>query len=246
MGCIRLNKKFFKAVVSATLPVLLGYMSIGMAFGILLQDIGFNFWYAALMSIVIYGGSMQYVAVDILSGGISLVSVAVMSLVVQARHMVYGLSMLKKFEGMGKLKPYMIFSLTDETYALLASAKAPENTDPKLFCFFIALFNQMYWIAGSVIGAIVGSAFSFNTKGIDFAMTALFIVICTEQWLSYKTKLPAVAGGVCALISLLLFGGDNMLIPSVLAIILVLFVSRNKISVKLTVGEQTEGAADNE
>ena len=237
-----LNKKLFKAVIRTTFPVLLGYLSIGMAFGIMLQDIGYNFLYAALMSIVIYGGSMQYVAVDILSSGISLASVAIMSLVVQARHMVYGLSMFKKFENMGKLKPYMIFSLTDETYALLASAKAPEDTNPRLFGFFIALFNQLYWIAGSVIGALIGSAFNFNTKGVDFAMTALFIVICTEQWLSYKTKLPAIAGAVCAVASLLIFGGDNMLIPAVLAIVFVLFVSRNKISVKLTVDKPSKEA----
>lgn len=238
-----MSKRLLKAVFKTTFPVLLGYLSIGIAFGIMVQSIGFNFLWAAFMSIVIYGGSMQYMAVDILSGGINLINVAVMSLVVQARHMVYGLSMLKKFKGMGKLKPYMIFSLTDETYALLASAKAPENSNPKLFYFLIALCNHLYWITGSVIGALAGAAFNFNDKGIDFAMTALFIVICTEQCLSYPTKLPTVIGAVCALACLLLFGGDNMLIPAILSIILVLFVSKNKISVKLTVGgSEQEGS----
>lgn len=230
-----MSKRLIKDVLKTTFPVLLGYLSIGFAFGVMIQSIGFNFLWAAFMSIVIYGGSMQYVAVDILSNGLSLINVAVISLVVQARHMVYGLSLLDKFKNMGKLKPYMIFSITDETYALLATAKAPENTNPKLYYFLIAMCNHIYWIMGSVIGALVGSLLNFNTKGIDFAMTALFIVICTEQILSYPTKLPTIIGFACGLVALLTFGGDNMLIPAIIAIILILFISKNKIVVKLTV-----------
>lgn len=240
-----MSKNLLKAVIKTTFPVLLGYLSIGFAFGAMIQGIEFNFLWAGLMSIVIYAGSMQYVAVEIFSNGIGLINVAIMSLIVQARHMVYGLSLLEKFRGMGKLKPYMIFALTDETYALLASAKAPDNINPKIFYFLIAFCNHMYWIIGSVLGAIIGSVINFNTKGIDFAMTALFIVICTEQLLTYPTKLPTIIGGACAFGALVIFGGRNMLIPAIISIILILFVMKNKLSVKLTI-KQSDGQVDNQ
>lgn len=227
-------KKLFKNAFKATFPVFLGYLSIGFAFGIMLQDVGYNFVWAAFMSLVIYAGSMEYVAVSFLASQTSFEMVALTSLIVQARHMVYGLSLIDKFKNMGKLKPYMIFSLTDETYALLSSVKTPSGVPEKWFNFTVAALNQIYWILGGVLGALANSFININTKGIDFAMTALFVVILTEQVLTYPSKAPAAIGGACALASLMLimnFTSDrsNMLIPAIILILMILIAGRSRL-----------------
>ena len=168
-----MNRKTLAAAFPVTVPVLMGYLAIGMAFGLMLQSIGYGVLWALLMSVVIYAGSGQYLGVALLAAGASLPQVAFLTLMVNFRHLVYGLSMLEKFRGMGPRKLYMIFSLTDETYALLAGVQAPEGVNEKDFYFSIALLDHLYWIAGSIIGAAAGALITINTEGIDFAMTAL-------------------------------------------------------------------------
>ena len=181
------------------------------------------------MSLLIYAGSMQFVTIELLSFGVSFWVAVLMTLMINARHLFYGLSMLDKYKGMGKRKPYMIFSLTDETFSLLCSADVPEGIDKNEFYFFVSLLDHLYWVTGSVIGGMVGSVLPFNTKGIDFAMTALFVVIFIDQWKSSKDHIPAVAGVCCSLLCLFLFGADNFILPSMIAILLLLTVLRNPI-----------------
>ena len=231
-----MNRKALSAAFPVTVPVLMGYLAIGMAFGFMLQAIGYNFIWAFFMSLTIYAGSGQYLGVTLLSTAASLGTVALMTLLINFRHLVYGLSMLEKFRGMGWRKFYMIFSLTDETYALLASAQAPVGVDPKSFYFAIALLDHSYWILGSVIGAVAGALISVDTTGIDFAMTALFVVIAVDQWKAYRKHLPALLGfGVTIVFLIILgqiFGQQQMLIVSLGVIVLLLLVLRDKLEEK--------------
>lgn len=212
-----MRKKTAKAAFVASIPVMTGYLVMGIAFGILLADKGYGWWWAAIMGLTIYGGSMQFVAVNLLSSGATVISTAIVSLLVQARHLFYGVSMLERYRGMGKVKPYLIFGMTDETYALACNG-APEGVDKRLYYFLITLFDQIYWITGDAIGGMLGAAIKFDTTGMDFAMTALFIVIFTDQALSTHDHVPAIIGVVSTLICLLIFGTENFLIPSMLVI----------------------------
>ncbi len=214
--------KTIRAAFPYTVPVLLGYISLGIAFGILLTSQGYPFWLAALMSLFIYAGSMQFVAINLLTGGAGIISAVLMTLMVNARHLFYGLSMLEKFKTMEKKKPYMIFSLTDETYSILCGVEPPADIERNQFYFWIALLNHCYWVTGSVIGAIAGALISFNTKGIDFAMTALFVVIFIEQWESNKNHLPALIGLGVTLICLIIFGSTNFIVFSMIGILILL------------------------
>lgn len=217
------EKSDIRTAFLASVPVMAGYLVLGMAFGILLADKGYSFWWAILMSVCIYAGSMQFVAVNLLAGGASLVSAALMTLLVNARHFIYGISMLTRYQNKGKEKPYLIFALTDETYALLCQG-APEGTDERAYDFLVSLFDQIYWVTGSVAGALVGSALTINTAGIDFAMTALFVVIFTEQWEKTANHLPAWTGVLSALLCLQLFGPDQFLIPTMVLIVALLLI----------------------
>ena len=188
-----MNKKStLKHSFKASVPVMAGYIILGMGFGILLQSKGYGWWWAALMSITIYAGSMQYVAIDLISGGATLITTAIMTLMVNIRHLFYGITMLKKYKNTGKKKPYLIYSLTDETFSLVCSPVLPDTVDKNLYYLLVSLFDQFYWVLGSVIGGILGSAITFNTAGIDFSMTALFVVIFVDQWEKTKQHLPAV------------------------------------------------------
>ena len=184
------------------------------------------------MTVVTYAGSMQFVAINLLTSGAGFVEIALMTLFVNIRYFFYGLSFIKKFKGMGRKRTYMIYSLNDETYSLLCSSKAPEGVDNNLFLFFIAFLNQMYWIIGAIIGSVAGSLIKFNTKGIDFAMTALFVVIFIDQWSSYKTHFPAIIGLLSAITSLLIFGADNVILPSIILITITLMIFRKQIDNK--------------
>ena len=214
-----MNRKTLAAAFPVTVPVLMGYLAIGMAFGLMLQSIGYGTLWALLMSLTIYAGSGQYLGVALLAAGAPLAHVAFMTLMVNFRHLVYGLSLLEKFHGMGARKLYMIFSLTDETYALLSSAKAPEGVEEHDFFFLVALLDQSYWVAGSVLGAVLGAALGFDTTGVDFAMTALFLVI-------------AVLGGAATLVSLLLVGAEDMLLPALGIIVAALTLLRPRLDKK--------------
>ena len=231
-----MDRKALAAAFPVTVPVLMGYLAIGIAFGLMLQEIGYNFIWAFFMSLSIYAGSGQYLGVTLLATAASLGTVALMTLLINFRHLVYGLSMLEKFRGMGWRKLYMIFSLTDETYALLSSAQAPVGVDPKSFYFAIALLDQSYWVLGSVIGGVAGALIPFRTEGVDFAMTALFVVIAVDQWKAYKKHLPALIGGAVTVVFLIilgsLFGQDQMLLISLGVIVLLLLILRDRLEEK--------------
>ena len=224
-----MKRKIWKAALPYTLPVCTGYIFLGIAFGVLMVSGGFSPLWALLMSVCIYAGSMQFVAVDLLAGPFAPLTAALMTLMVNARHIFYGLSMLERFKICGKLKPYMMFSLSDETYSLLCSAKPPEGMDKKWFMFFIALMDQLYWIAGTAIGALAGSLISFDSTGIDFAMTALFIVIFVEQWESTKDHIPAILGLAVTLLCLVIFGPDWFIITAMAGIFVSLILLRGRL-----------------
>ena len=224
-----MSRRSLAAAFPHTVPVLMGYLAIGIVFGWMLASIGYNAIWAFFMSLTIYAGSGQYLGVQLLSELAPLTDVAFLTFILSFRHLVYGLSLLDKFKGMGIRKPYMILALTDETYALLANVQAPEGVDEKQFYFSIALLDHLYWIAGSVLGAIAGSLIKINTQGIDFAMTALFLVIAVEQWESYPSHIPALLGAGGTLAALLLFGPDNMLIPALCVIVLGLVLLRGQL-----------------
>lgn len=211
------KQAFYKSV-----PVLAGYVVLGIGFGILMRNADYGVIWTVSMSLLIYAGSMQYVGVGLLLGGASLLTAAVTTVMVNARHLFYSISMIDKYCDAGKWKPYMIFALTDETYSLLCDGSAPEGTEPQLYRFLVSLFNHSYWVLGSVLGNLLGSVLPFSTAGIEFSMTALFIAAFTEQWLSTKDHIPAITGLGGTLICLIIFGNENFLIPSMLVITLVL------------------------
>lgn len=212
-----------------TLPVMCGYLFTGLAFGLLLQNAGYSFVWAFLISLVVYAGSMQFVLVTLLSGSVSLPTVAIMTLLINSRHAFYGLSFIEKFKKMGKLYPYMVFSLTDETYSLLCSTIPPKRYKENWAYFFIAVLNQCYWLIGSVAGGIIGKIIPFNMAGIDFAMTALFTVIFIEQWIDAKSHIPAVTGVVSGLIFLIILGSSKFILPSLVVTVFILNVLRNNL-----------------
>ena len=207
-----------------TIPVMTGYLFLGFGFGIILQQNGYGILWALAMSLFIYAGSMQYVGVGLLTGGASLLTAALTTLMVNARHLFYGISMIDAYKGTGKKKPYLIFALTDETYSLV-SQPLPEGTDGTWYCFLVSLFDQCYWVVGSALGALAGKL-PLDFTGIDFALTALFITIFVEQWLSTKNHLPALVGVVSALFCLVLFGSDGFLIPTMVLIAAILVMLR--------------------
>ena len=213
-----------------------GYIVLGTGFGILMHNAGYGVLWTAAMSIFIYAGSMQYVGVSLLTGAASIITTALTTVMVNARHLFYSISMIGRYKNAGRYKPYLIFALTDETYSLLCDGSAPEGTDPDLFCFLVSLFNHSYWVLGSVAGSLLGGVLPFPSVGIEFSMTALFIASFTEQWLISKDHLPALTGLLGTLACLLLFGPERFLIPAMLLITLVLTLFRNRI----TAGKKVE------
>lgn len=205
-----------------SLPVMAGYIVLGMGFGILLQSAGFGWLWALGMSVFIYAGAMQYVAVDLLAGGASFLTAAIMTVTVNIRHLFYGIAMLKKYKNTGKFKPYLIFALTDETFSIVCDPDIPDGIDCNLYYFLLSAMNQCYWIIGCVCGDLLGSIIPFSTDGIDFSMTALFIVILINQWEAADDHKPALTGILITLVCLLIFGADNFLIPSMIFIALAL------------------------
>lgn len=209
-----------------TVPVLTGYVFLGFGFGILMHQNGYGVFWAAAMSLFIYAGSMQYVAVSLLASGAGLLTSAMTTFVVNARHLFYGISMVDAYKGAGRKKPYMIFALTDETYSLVSKNQVPEGMSRHTYCFLVSLFDQIYWVAGTVLGSLAGSLLPINYEGIDFVLTALFVTIFVEQWLSTKNHKPAIIGVASTLICLLIFGSDVFLIPSMVMIAVLLTVMR--------------------
>ena len=221
--------KAFKAAFPKTIPILAGFWFIGLAYGIYMTASGFSFWYPVLMSIVIFGGSLQFVAVPMLLSPFAPVQTLFMALMVQARHLFYGIAMLDRFKGVGKKKLYLIYSMCDETFSVNYTAEIPEDVDRGWFMFFVALLDQFYWIASATVGALVGSLISFNTEGVDFVMTSMFVVIFLEQWLKEKSHITALVGLGASVMCLLIFGADSFMVPTMLCILAVLTVFRRPI-----------------
>lgn len=220
---INVRREDIRKAFIASVPVMAGYIVLGAGFGIVLETKGLGLIWALAMSVFIYAGSMQYVAIELITGGASLITTALTTLMVNARHLFYGISMVDKYKGAGKKKPYLIFALTDETYSLVCSDESVKDVNNKyLYYFTVSLLNQIYWITGTVIGSLSGRMINFSTEGIDFALTALFVTIFTEQWISEKNHGPAIAGLASSILCLVVFGKDNFLIPAMCCIVAVL------------------------
>lgn len=221
-----MKKNALRAAFLDTVPVMTGYVFLGFGFGILLHQSGYGVLWAGAMSLFIYAGSMQYMAVSLLSSGAGLLTAALTTLVVNARHLFYGISMVDAYKGAGRKKPYLMFALTDETYSLVSKNQVPEGMNRHAYCLLVSALDQVYWVAGSLLGSLAGSLFPFDFQGIEFVLTALFVTIFVEQWLSTKNHAPAVIGVVSTTACLLLFGSDVFLIPSMLVIAAVLTIMR--------------------
>ena len=211
-----------------TLPVMAGYLFLGTGFGMLLQSKGYGFLWAVAMSGFIYAGSMQYLAIDLLCGGASLITAAITTLMVNARHLFYGISMIDAYQDTGIYKPYLIFALTDETYSLNCGGAPEDVKNPKLYYFLVSLFNQCYWVTGSALGVLVGTLLPVSTEGIDFALTALFVTVFVEQWKSTQDHIPALIGVICSLVCVIAFGPGSFLIPAMILITIALTLYRGK------------------
>ncbi|MBQ3090744.1 MAG: AzlC family ABC transporter permease [Oscillospiraceae bacterium] len=220
--------KGLKAAFPHTLPVMAGYLALGTAYGILMDTIGMNALWTAFSSLTVFAGSAQMLSISLLETAAPLIQAALLTLVLNFRHLFYGLSLIGQYRETGWRKPYLIFGLTDETYAILTATPVPPGVLPGDFYFFVTLLNQSYWVAGSVLGTLIGSLITFSTQGVDFAMTALFVVLLTEQVKKKENRLPAGIGLAFSLVFLLLLGPDRFLIPSLAAITLCLLALGGK------------------
>ena len=218
-----------KAAFPLTVPIFAGFWFLGLAYGIFMNVSGFGFWYPMLMSLVIFGGSLEFVAVTMLLGAFAPLQTLAMALILQARHLFYGVAMLEKYRGLGWKKPYLIFGLCDETFSINCTAEIPEGVDRGWFYFFVTLINHLYWVTGSTIGGLVGSLLSFDTEGIEFVMTAMFVVIFLEQWKKEKKHDSALLGLGASVLCLLIFGADSFIIPSMACVLLLLTALRRPI-----------------
>ena len=218
-----------KAAFPHTVPIFAGFWFLGLAYGIFMNVSGFGFWYPLLMSLVIFGGSLEFVAVTMLLGAFAPLQTLAMALILQARHLFYGVAMLEKYRGLGWKKPYLIFGLCDETFSINCTAEIPEDVDRGWFYFFVTLLNHLYWVSGSTIGGLVGSLLTFDTEGIEFVMTAMFVVIFLEQWKKEKRHDSTLLGLGASALCLLVFGADAFIIPSMACVLVLLTALRRPI-----------------
>lgn len=222
-------KKAFKAAFPYTIPIFAGFWFLGMTYGIYMNVSGFSFLYPMFMSITIFAGSMEFITVDLLLGSFNPVQAFLMTLMINARHLFYGISMLDKFRGTGLKKLYLIFGMCDESFSINYTAKIPPDVDRGWFMFFVTLLNHFYWFSGSTLGGIFGSLIHFNTEGLDFVMTAMFTVIFLEQWLKDWQHISALLGLGISLLCLWIFGADNFIIPSMAAMLMMLTLLRKPV-----------------
>ncbi len=219
----------FKKAFPYTIPVMTGYLFLGISYGIYMKVSGFSFLYPMLMAITIFGGSLEFLAVSLLMSSFAPLQTFLMALVIQARHLFYGLAMLEKYKDTGLKKLYLIFALTDETFSVNCSASVPEGIDKGKFYFAVSLLDQCYWVTGATLGGILGSFIPFNTEGLDFVMTAMFVVIFIEQWLKEKKHYTALIGVFASVFCLLIFGADSFIIPTMAVIFAMLAFFRKPI-----------------
>lgn len=225
-------RKAFKTALPFTIPIFAGFWFLGLAYGIYMNVSGFNFLYPMLMSLTIFGGSLKFIAVSMLLAPFSPMQTFIMTLVVQARHLFYGISMLDKFRGLGWKRLYLIFGMCDETFSINYTADIQEDVDKGWFMFFVTFLNHFYWFSGATIGGLIGSLLSFDTSGLDFVMTAMFVVIFIEQWMKEKMHYTAFIGLISAIVCRILFGADNFMIPTMLGIIVGLTILKKTIEQK--------------
>lgn len=224
-----MRRKALKAAFPCTIPIMTGFIFLGTAYGIYMNASGFSFVYPLFMSMLIYGGSLEFVAVEMLLSPFAPLQVFIMALLIQARHLFYGLSMLDKFKGTGWKKFYLIYGMCDETFSVNYTADIPEDVDRGWFMFFVTLLNQFYWVASATTGGIIGSLLKINTNGISFVMTAMFVVIFMDQWLKEDQHLSSLIGLGVSLICLLIFGVDSFMIPTMITIVVLLTVLRHRL-----------------
>ncbi|MBS4960536.1 MAG: AzlC family ABC transporter permease [Clostridiales bacterium] len=223
------NKREIQYAFKQSLPILFGYLFLGMAFGVVMSENGLGFLWALACSILIYAGSMQFVLAGLLSGGASIPLAAAMTLFINSRHIFYGIPFVEKFKRAKRAYPYLIFALTDETFSVLCGIKVPKNLREETVICYLSFLNHSYWILGTALGSLLGSSLPVDMTGIDFSMTALFLIIFLEQWKEAKSHLPALTGIVCAAGSLIIFGPDQFLLPALLVTVsILLFAGRKK------------------
>lgn len=219
-------KSAFKAAFPHTIPIFAGFWFLGMTYGIYMNVSGFSFWYPMLMSLTIFAGSAEFVAVNMLLGAFNPLQALAMTLMINARHLFYGISMLDKYRGNGLKDIYLIFGMCDESFSINYTADIPAGIDRGWFMFFVTLLNHCYWFFGATLGGIFGSLIHFNTEGLDFVMTAMFVVIFMEQWMKEKNHVSALVGIGISLLCLIAFGSDNFIIPAMVGILGVLTLLR--------------------
>lgn len=224
-----MRRKALKAAFPCTIPIMTGFIFLGAAYGIYMNASGFSFVYPLFMSMLIYGGSLEFVAVEMLLSPFAPLQVFIMAVLIQARHLFYGLSMLDKFRGTGWKKFYLIYGMCDETFSVNYTANIPEDVDKSWFMFFVTLLNQFYWVASATTGGIIGSLLKINTDGISFVMTAMFVVIFMDQWLKEDNHISSLIGLGVSLICLLIFEADSFMIPTMITIVVLLTVLRHRL-----------------
>ena len=222
-------RRAFLAAFPHTIPIFAGFWFLGLTYGIYMNASGFSFWYPMLMGLTIFAGSMEFVAVNLLLGAFNPLQALTMTLMINARHLFYGISMLDRYKNTGWKKFYLIFGMCDESFSINYTADIPQDVDRGWFMFFVTFLNHCYWVFGATLGGIFGSLLTINTKGLDFVMTAMFVVIFLEQWLKEQSHISAYLGLGLSLLCLLVFGADRFLIPSMLAILGTLTLLRNPI-----------------
>ncbi len=213
-------RRAFRAAFPFTIPIFAGFFFLGLTYGVYMHVAGFSFWYPMLMALTIFGGSLEFIAANMLLAPFAPLSALLIALLVQARHLFYGIAMLDKFRGLGWKKIYLIFGMCDETFSINYTAAIPPNVDRGWFMFFVTLLNQMYWVGSAALGGMLGSLISFNTNGLEFCMTAMFVVIFLEQFLQEKQHITAYIGLAATAVSLAVFGADNFMLPAMAAILL--------------------------
>lgn len=218
-----------RAAFPATIPVMTGFLCLGVAYGVLMQTKGYGPLWSVLMSAIAFGGSMQFVAITLLTTAFDPLQAFLLSVMVNARHIFYGLSLLGKYKGLGKVRPFLIYVLCDETFSLVSTLEPPEGVERREFYFWISLLDYSYWIAGTALGGLVGNFITFDTTGLDFALTALFVVLFLEQWKKRANRPAGVLGIVCAAVALAAFGADNLVIPAMALILVLLLVLRPRL-----------------
>ena len=218
-----------RAAFPATIPVMTGFLCLGIAYGVLMQSKGYGPGWSVLMSAIAFGGSMQFVAITLLTTAFDPIQAFLLSVMVNARHMFYGLSLLDKYKGLGKVRPFLIYVLCDETFSLVSTLEPPEGVAGKDFYFWISLLDYLYWITGTALGGLAGNLITFDTTGLDFALTALFVVLFLEQWKKPENRPAGIIGILCAAVSLVVFQADNMVIPAMALVLAVLLGARRRL-----------------